>query len=61
MNTNIHLEGLIDGWGVDLDRARRPAIQIQLPLTRYRPQDIVLLHSISALPDGSGSSTQPMW
>jgi dipeptidyl aminopeptidase/acylaminoacyl peptidase len=35
-------------------RAGRPPIQIQLPLTSYRPQDIVLLHSISALKDGSG-------
>lgn len=34
-------------------RTGRPAIQIQLPLTRYRPEDIVLLHSISAVPDGS--------
>jgi hypothetical protein len=29
-------------------------IAIQLPLTRYRMEDIVLLHSLSALPDGSG-------
>jgi len=35
-------------------RSGSPPIQIQLPLTRHRPADIVLLHSISALPDGSG-------
>ena len=31
-----------------------PPIAIQMPLTRYRPEDIVQLHSLSALPDGSG-------
>src|SRR6185369_16413659 len=29
-------------------------IMIQMPLTKYRPGDITLLHSISAIPDGSG-------
>ena len=29
-------------------------VLVQMPLTRYRPNQIVLLHSISALPDGSG-------
>ncbi len=33
----------------------RPPVMIQLPLTRYRPSDIVQLHSLSALPDGSGA------
>ncbi len=32
-----------------------PPIMIQLPLTRYRAEDIVFLHSLSALPDGSGA------
>ncbi len=32
----------------------RPPIMVQLPLTRYRPEDIVQLHSLSALPDGTG-------
>jgi hypothetical protein len=27
---------------------------VQMPLTKYRPEDIVLLQSLSALPDGSG-------
>ncbi len=31
-----------------------PPITIQVPLTRYRPEDIVQLHSLAALPDGSG-------
>ena len=35
-------------------RLGNPPIQIQLPLTRYKARDIVLLHSLSALPDGSG-------
>jgi Tol biopolymer transport system component len=35
-------------------RAGRPPISVQLPLTRYRREDIVQLHSLSALPDGSG-------
>jgi hypothetical protein len=29
-------------------------VMIQLPLTNYRPRDIVLLDSLSAFPDGSG-------
>jgi TolB protein len=35
-------------------RAGRPPVSIQLPATRYRREDIVQLHSLSALPDGSG-------
>ncbi len=35
-------------------REGRPPVSIQLPLTRYRREDIVQLHSLSALPDGSG-------
>jgi TolB protein len=31
----------------------RPPIMIQLPLTRYRAEDIARLHSISTFPDGS--------
>jgi Tol biopolymer transport system component len=38
-------------WSI---RAGRPAISVQLPLTQYRREDIVQLHSLSALPDGSG-------
>jgi hypothetical protein len=34
--------------------AGRPPISVQLPLTRYRQEDIMRLHSISAQPDGSG-------
>jgi TolB protein len=32
----------------------RPPIMIQLPLTRYRREDICLMDSVSAIPDGSG-------
>ncbi|MBI1787932.1 MAG: CehA/McbA family metallohydrolase [Acidobacteria bacterium] len=35
-------------------KAGGPPILIQMPMTRYRAQDIVQLHGISALPDGSG-------
>jgi len=38
-------------WSID---PAGPPITVQLPLTRYRSEDIVLLHRISALPDGSG-------
>ena len=31
-----------------------PPIMVQMPLTKYRPEDIVLLQSLSAMPDGSG-------
>ncbi|MEX2264159.1 MAG: CehA/McbA family metallohydrolase [Bryobacteraceae bacterium] len=38
-------------WSI---RTGRPPISVQLPLTRYRSEDIVKLHSLSALPSGSG-------
>ena len=38
-------------WSMD---PSGPANTVQMPLTRYRPGDIVLLHSLTALPDGSG-------
>jgi TolB protein len=38
-------------WSI---RPGRPPISVQLPLTRYRREDIVQMHSASALPDGSG-------
>ena len=38
-------------WTVD---AAGPRIAVQMPLTRYRPEDIVYLHSLSKIPDGSG-------
>jgi TolB protein len=38
-------------WSVD---PAGPANTVQMPLTRYRPEDIVQLHSLAALPDGSG-------
>src|SRR6202040_2206195 len=31
-----------------------PPIMVQMPLTKYRPEDIVILQSLSAMPDGSG-------
>ena len=31
-----------------------PPVVVQMPLTRYRAEDIALLHGISSLPDGSG-------
>jgi hypothetical protein len=34
--------------------SEEPPLLIQLPLTRYRPEDITLMHSLSAIPDGSG-------
>ncbi len=38
-------------WTID---PAGPPITVQMPLTRYRPEDIVQLNRISALPDGSG-------
>ncbi|MFQ5931978.1 MAG: CehA/McbA family metallohydrolase [Nitrospiraceae bacterium] len=38
-------------WAMPSDR---PPIMVQMPLTRYRPEDIVFLHTLSAVPDGSG-------
>ncbi len=35
--------------------SRRPPIMVQLPLTRFRAEDIPLLDSVSAIPDGSGA------
>jgi Tol biopolymer transport system component len=35
--------------------SRRPPIMVQLPLTRFRAEDIALLDSVSAIPDGSGA------
>jgi len=43
--------GAAQVWSMD---PAGPPMTVQLPLTRYRPEDIVLLDSISALPDGSG-------
>ncbi|MEX2261095.1 MAG: CehA/McbA family metallohydrolase [Bryobacteraceae bacterium] len=34
--------------------SRRANIMVQLPLTSYRQEDICLMHSLSAIPDGSG-------
>ncbi len=34
--------------------AGNPPIMVQMPLTGYRREDIVLLHKLSAIPDGSG-------
>ena len=34
--------------------AERQGLMIQLPLTSYKPEDIVLLDRLSAIPDGSG-------
>ena len=32
-----------------------PPIMVQMPLTKYRPEDIVILQKLAALPDGSGA------
>jgi TolB protein len=44
--------GVPQVWAV---RPGGPAIAVQLPLTRYRPEDIADLQGIAALPDGSGA------
>jgi dipeptidyl aminopeptidase/acylaminoacyl peptidase len=43
--------GVPQVWAV---RAGGPPIAVQLPLTRYRPEDIADLQGIAPLPDGSG-------
>jgi dipeptidyl aminopeptidase/acylaminoacyl peptidase len=43
--------GVPQVWSV---RPGGPPIAVQLPLTRYRPEDIADLQGITALPDGSG-------
>jgi hypothetical protein len=43
--------GVPQVWAV---RPGGPPIAVQLPLTRYRPEDIADLQGIAALPDGSG-------
>jgi Tol biopolymer transport system component len=43
--------GAVQIWST---RPDGPPIVVQLPLTRYRPEDITFLHSMSVLPDASG-------